>query len=177
MEIELVSGRITISDPCYTPGTWCAAKLGRIKPGIYNCYAHMEERGLLGKRVAEISIVHKNTELLHNPVWFEVDAEIGVDSGQCGIFESDYYEDVHGSQLDEIWYKKICNLTSPFGVIDDKGFVSSTGYGDGSYIAYYHETLEDDGYKENLIDAIKVVFIPEDEPDDFDMDLDLEEAA
>ena len=60
---------------------------------------------------------------------------VGVDSGQAGIFNEKYYEE---NQPKEEWYDRICELTNDehFGVIDNEGVVSRTGYGDGSYRAY-----------------------------------------
>lgn len=171
MQITIKSGKVTISDPCYEPDIWCAGVVENMKNGVYNCYGHMQEG-----RVAEISMVHVDTELLHNPVWEELEADIGVDSGQCGFFDHEYYNENGGDQRDtdewaigdDSFYGKACALTigepSQFGVFEEYAFVSSAGYGDGSYQAYTHETLEDDSEQ---IDAIKVVFI-EDDADDKD---------
>ena len=48
---------------------------------------------------------------------------VGVDSGQAGIFNKDYYEK---NKPNEDWYEKICEITDEnhFDVIDNEGVVS-----------------------------------------------------
>ena len=94
-----------------------------------------------------------------------------MDSGQAGIFDSKYYEQYHfptntERQVNEDWYDKVCNITleeEGYGIIDEEGCVSSSGYGDGGYTAYL-------GYLNNELVAVKVIFIDESEeqPEDED---------
>lgn len=68
---------------------------------------------------------------------------IGVDSGQAGIFNYDYYlahqpdnswePDINGNKS---WYRKVCDITCSEelgGIIENKGVVSRSGDGDGPY--------------------------------------------
>lgn len=164
MQITIKSGKVFISDPCYELDTWCTGTVENMKNGVYNCYAHMIDERSWGMRVGEISMVHVDTELPHNPLWEELDADIGVDSGQCGFFDHEFYMHVGGAADDfkfddGSFYAKACAITlgaAGHGVFDEYAFVSSSGYGDGSYQAYTHRTLKDDSEQ---IDAVKLVFI------------------
>ena len=85
----------------------------------------------------------------------------GVDSGQAGIFDDSKYPDTdeeRGEYGDnDRFYGKCCNKTmnnEGCGVFDGC-FVSSSGYGDGSYNCYIAE-------KDNEIIGIAIQFIDED---------------
>ncbi len=63
--------------------------------------------------------------------WKELKFDIGVDSGQCGIFDYEKYPDTEADYDNvEGFYRKCCDITlgsKPFGPIDF-GFVSSSGF-------------------------------------------------
>ena len=176
-----ITGEILLTDPCYDEGTWCTAKV-TLPKGTYNCYSR-EYNG----RVASIFILKEDfdskaelyTVDLDNPI-----GNLGVDSGQLGIFNAEKYnkavskevfeESLEGEFPHEDWkrvwkddtsdkekfYECCCNHTlkkGNCGVIEDTGFVSSSGYGDGSYTAFY---LND--FKDNIV-GLQVIFIDEDE--------------
>jgi hypothetical protein len=90
--------------------------------------------------------------------------EVGVDSGQAGIYDEDYYRQYHSEDdCNDDWYGDICDLTTPFGTKDGKCVVSSSGYGDGGYDCYL---LKD---KNNEVVGFQIVFIEdEDEEDEYD---------
>lgn len=133
--------KVVVSDPCYEIGTWCQGIVENVKKGLYGCTAFIQDDGVFGKRVfcikAEldgIEIPDRNYEL------FE-EAEIGVDSGQAGIYDYNYF--VENQTDDEYsnehsWYRIVCDLTNEklVGTLGDKCFVSESGYGDGSYDCY-----------------------------------------
>lgn len=169
MEINLgtinLNGKVYATDPCYSIDTWCMALIKNIKKGKYHCFAVKYDKGIWGKRISELTIVHdeyKDKSL----VWETTDYSIGVDSGQAGFFDEKYYkkyhkgEDVDDNAEDSQWYNRVCNITlngNWCGTIDDKGVVSSSGYGDGGYdvFAVYDEN--------NNIIALKLVFIYDEE--------------
>lgn len=144
--INIESGKVQITDPCYDPDLWCS-HIEKIKKGEYICKAVIIDGDDWGNRVAELTINHISTpkrraeKLLCCP---------GVDSGQCGFFDADYYAKYHKTECindnkeDEDWYNKVCDLTCHRGVanddccgtIDNKGVVSESGFGDGMYDCY-----------------------------------------
>lgn len=188
-DFKIESGRVYVSDPCYKTGTWCQALVDGVKNG--NWEAHIDNRdegrpGLL--RVNHESypdITHLECSIIPN--------EIGVDSGQAGVFDAAHYrqdssipEDFQpldpGGMFDDFtdeeggrFYGACCDRTlgpTGEGRRDDNfhgggtipfGAVSSSGYGDGGYEAKAYKN--DDGE----IVAIEIEFIPEeeDEPCEF----------
>jgi len=91
-----------------------------------------------------------------------LDGEVGVDSGQAGVFDLAVYpqDGSTGEHDDEnSFYGQCCKVTldktqGRAGKVNG-GFVASSGYGDGGYDAY---AIYDD--RNNAV-AIKIVFIPE----------------
>lgn len=147
---EIKSGKIRVSDPCYSPDTWCATTIN-VKKGTWSAHQLVTDEGDWGKRVAGLAICHesfslnkafeidswslKDEGLSWMWQWQLVDADIGVDSGQCGFF--DYEEFIrlnsgHDPLLNEMCFKNSCDelVVLPFGV------GGSCGYGDGSYICH-----------------------------------------
>ena len=132
---------VIVTDPCYTPDEWCNQKL-TVSPGQYRAFARFKD-----SRVAELRVVKEDVLAAYgniDDVHFspeEIFRYIGVDSGQCGIFDLEYFNENYNDD-DYIdpgsWYHIVCNLTltENAGVIDKKGAVSSTGYGDGMYLLY-----------------------------------------
>ena len=159
--------RVYITDPCYdiSISVWCMWCLENVFPGKYRCLVETIDCGDWGNRVKELCVVkedilEKYKDLNKIPFPKEPTFEgIGVDSGQCGIFDADYYEK---NQPDNdynnpnSWYRKICDLTNDTGTIDDLGVACASGYGDGTYPLY---TLQE----EDKVVAMKVVFIENDE--------------
>ena len=171
--IELNS-EVKITDPCYSNDTWCSYKLDNVKSGQYNTRVEYYNE-FYGVRVAELIAIHEDYDIDSEDVNWEVvkDADIGVDSGQCGIFDANYYK--QQKEQDEIWgkqnkeepfYNKCCSCTdgeAKYSEIDNKGVVSCTGFGDGSYNLY---TIKIN----NEIVAIKVVFINTNREEDYEED-------
>lgn len=151
-----LSDTVMVSDPCYSVGTWSQHKLTGVKPGEFLTDVIKSDEGDWGSRIGLLVAVHKdyiNQEL----TWRTVNsADIGVDSGQAGIFSMETYRDdnlfsfqdseIFGSfekaskrngegETGEHWYGHMCDRTlgeDKWGTYDN-GVVSSTGYGDGSY--------------------------------------------
>lgn len=145
--IELGS-EVIVSDPCYEVGTWCQAKISGVSPGKYNVWVETSDKGDdWGIRISKLFAIHSDSKSV---TWERTDFDIGVDSGQCGIFSMDSYrndasaKDVAQAWKDDVqspgqeWYTRMCRLTwgdESWGMYD-KGVVSRSGYGDGSYELY-----------------------------------------
>jgi hypothetical protein len=146
-----LSENVMVSDPCYTPDTWCQTKLNNVLPGKYNVEVDRHDEGTgWGTRVSSITVIHEDYNDTDD---WEQHSECGVDSGQCGVFcmtsyrndemsegittpESDFslgqYRKDDGG---EKWYEKMCRFTlseNQWGLYDT-GVVTSSGIGDGLY--------------------------------------------
>ena len=154
-----VNDKLLLTDPCYELGTWCTGE-AVLPYGSYNCYCTYRD-----KCVAGIYIINTDVKGLNNV--FEgkrISGNLGVDSGQLGIFNTirynkgvskeEFEKSLELKFLYEDWkrtydendtdkdsfYKCCCNYTltqQKCGVIKGVGFVSSSGYGDGTYMAHY----------------------------------------
>ena len=94
--------------------------------------------------------------------------DVGVDSGQAGLFDASHYRDdtvipnhenLKDKEPSEIWYDHCCNITlSPLsaGVLP-YGVVSSSGYGDGGYDCFICRN------EYGQIIRAEIEFIPEDD--------------
>ncbi len=149
-----LSENVRVSDPCYDNDVWCKTRLTDVYPGVYNVEVEKSDEGGWGNRVSRVTVIHKGyiMECNDESSW-EEHSEIGVDSGQAGIFcessyrndelsegittpdvnfnLSDYRDDKGGDR----WYEKMCKFTlceQQWGVYDT-GVVTSSGYGDGGY--------------------------------------------
>ena len=159
MQIKL-KNKVMISDPCYGLNTWCQGVIEGVLPGNYNCKAKFNNEVCWGDRVAAIEVCHEDYK---SPQYEPTLLDIGVDSGQAGIFDYEYYKKYHTgaserNHIDNQWYDEVCDITvsaEQCGIIEDKGFVSSSGYGDGSYECYVAKNHKDE------IIAIRIVFIEE----------------
>lgn len=124
--IEL-SNEVVISDPCYNEDTWCTAEFDNVKPGTYRCKALLVDEGDWGIRVAELIAVHTDNMKVIN----KLVARVGVDSGQMGIYDNNYFSSTRDN---EEWYENVCQITNEdAGCLEDKAVVSLSGYGDGMY--------------------------------------------
>lgn len=172
---------VMVSDPCYTEPTWCQIKLTDVKPGVYHAYHKEHDSGDWGVRSSMLLVIHQDhseDEL----EWDQEDGEVGVDSGQAGIFSYETFRkdglemevptvgyDGRSfewldtlSRADEVggdWYTKMCKktLTTEGWGTYDQGIVSRSGFGDGSYTLY---TARIDGE----VVAMAVDFAVEEEP-------------
>ena len=150
---------VRISDPCYSMDVWCAGTLENVKPGEYNCYVVLYDFGELGIRVASITAIHPdfdNDEFKQPPILSDID--VGVDGGVCGIYDLKYFE---RNQPDENWFDRIhehaCHNHFDGHVLDGQAFVSSSGFGDGSYSCFVR--YNDD----NQIVSVTIEYISPDE--------------
>ncbi|MGO8714965.1 MAG: hypothetical protein ACLQSX_03705 [Smithella sp.] len=142
---EVASGMVIVSDPCYERGTWCAGQLA-VKKGAWKAVVIFR-----ANRVGELRAYHNSINPNSVKVWEKQPFEVGVDSGQAGIFDDIVY-----APNDDAWYRSCSAITLKAlgtGILKN-GVVSESGYGDGGYTCF---TAEVDGE----IVAIKIVFIGE----------------
>lgn len=170
MEQIRLGKKVRVSDPCYGTKVWCAGTIDNVKEGLYNVEVELVDDlwGSRHSRVKSLTVVHtdyKGSLVFNESAPFEV----GVDSGQAGIYDEDYYSQYHSiDNCNGDWYEDVCELTYPAGTKDGKCAVSSSGYGDGCYIC---ELVKEN----NEVVAIRIVFIEEDEEDDEDYDYEEDE--
>ena len=174
-----LSENVRVSDPCYTDDVWCKTQLKSVLPGLYNWDVSRSDNGDWGNRVSGITLVHENYEDDGSLEW-QYHSDIGVDSGQAGIFcESSYRNDevatgITTPPLDkpfvlpyndkggDMWYEKMCRFTlssDSFGAYDT-GIVTSSGLGDGSYPLYVVYDEDD------KIVAMKIDYLLDDEDEE-----------
>lgn len=115
------------SDPCYEYGLWCQLEIPNVSPGRYDAFVRM-----MGNRVAELLAVKQDGRYDFPTCPFG--EAIGVDSGQAGIYDHDWYAE-HGASAGLDCYSEISEMTLgyEYGTYDDKCVVSSSGWGDGAY--------------------------------------------
>ena len=138
-QITLNSGAVIVTDPCYEPSNGYNRTLRDVLTGKWNCQATVRDCGAWGKRISRLTIRHEDYPKCRPS---EYVGHAAVDSGQCGFFDPEYFEknqpDNNFNNI-ESWYRRVCELTlnePDWGTIDDRGVVSSSGYGDGYYNIY-----------------------------------------
>lgn len=175
-----LSKNVRVSDPCYTDDVWCKTQLTNVLPGPYNWSVSFNDTSGWGHRVSGITLIHDSFDDDDSIEW-QYHSEIGVDSGQAGIFcETSYRNDEVASSITtppnvdfsyeengegEAWYAKMCKFTlsdDSYGAYDT-GLVSSSGIGDGGYPLYV--AYDDD----NNIIAMKIDYLLDDEDEDGDI--------
>ena len=111
----ILGEKVMVSDPCYGLGTWCQGILENVLPGMYNCSVEYSDEGDWGVRVSAIEVIHESCKCKF--IQFEHEEfDVGVDSGQAGIFDYEYYAKYHKDSterehVDDDWYDMVCDLT------------------------------------------------------------------
>ena len=165
--IIVLGEKVMVSDPCYGLETWCQGVIENVLRGEYVCKVGYSDEDEYGTRVADIEVIHKSFSgkfLEYYPEEFEV----GVDSGQAGIFDYEYYKKYHKDRnehkhVDEHWYARVCGITytrkknpyyKEFNDWGDKEFFKK-------YAEYMHNTKINSPYLEkldgNIIDNLGIV--------------------
>ncbi len=189
-EFDITSGTVIVSDPCYSLGTWCQGKLENVKKGKWMAFCHKADIEHWGNRVTVLTAMHKDLYISKDGTEIEMiplNFNIGVDSGQCGIFDIDVFKNNNAvfhvdnpdkqkdlGFEDEPWYEQCCHITlSDLGAgVVPGGTVSSSGFGDGSYTCY---VAYEDGDPDKQIIGISIEYISPEEIAGIDED-ELEEA-
>jgi len=181
---KIKSGKLHVTDPCYDADTNCGLYNLPAQNGEWEGEVERLDKKDWGMRVGELVVHHKDhfTEV-HSGSWEELEGEVGVDSGQAGVFDSEIYpkgeNDGEANDMSS-FYGRACRETCPefdrthakekeskglsldCGVVDDGGFVSCSGYGDGGYTAYGVKNSK------NELIAVKIVFIDDEDEEDED---------
>lgn len=162
---EVVTGKVVVSDPCYEIGTWCQGVLENVREGAWRCHVLRSD-----DRVAELILGHSSGQAVSKR-WNKESFDVGVDSGQAGVFDAAHYRDDAATQgvsriaqevicREEPWYSICCDRTlgneSGAGIIPF-GVVSSSGYGDGSYRCYTRKDAA------GCVVGIRIVFIADED--------------
>jgi hypothetical protein len=156
-EFHLESGKLIVTDPCYQRSTLCQGVIDQARPGTWMVDVVESRHG----RIALLEVQHKGYS---GPLlWLPCPFEVGVDSGQAGIFDEARYPTGETGQYgdSDSFYGKACEITlSEDGAgCMEFGAVSQSGFGDGSYTAY---VARDRGEAV----GVRVVFVDEDHLDD-----------
>lgn len=154
-----LSNKVIVTDPCYEVPTWCQEVLTNVLPGKYHTFLSKCDAGVFGVRNSTLLVIHEN-HLVEDLRWKEYSHNVGVDSGQAGVFSMESYRndaivDAIGlgdgdvsffdsepwvnmggdKETGEKWYRAMCSRTlgeNSWGTYDN-GVVCSSGFGDGSY--------------------------------------------
>ena len=161
-----LGSKVLVSDPCYEYPTWCTGTLENVKPGNYNTNViyYKDTDNFFNGRVGELIAIHESYTNKDLP-WQITEADIGVDSGQCGIFDFEQVKDIIGAgewDEEDKFYAKACACTDDDKQYDEMGnygVVSRSGVGDGSYDLYVADI-------DGEIVGIKVVFIDSEAEED-----------
>ena len=167
---EVTSGKLRVTDPCYDRDTRCAGTIENALKGWWNAsVVKTDGSDGWGRRCATLIVQHKSYYFLPESYkWVKTGIDVGVDSGQAGVFEDSLYPHGETGEYGDTttFYGRACNQSidkdgcGTAGVIAE-GAVSSSGYGDGSYDCY--TITEQDG----TVIAVKIEFLCEYE-DDFE---------
>lgn len=142
-DFQIESRKVFVSDPCYDLDTWCTKIVENVKNGTW--LAKIEMMQTWGERVSKLICYHQSIGYPDSLPFKEVECDIGVDSGQAGIFDLEHFKkdsDVKDLPRDykekicesEPWYSYCCDRTlSKMAGVIPFGVVSSSGMGDGSY--------------------------------------------
>jgi hypothetical protein len=90
---EIVSGKVRISDPCYDKKTWCAGTLDNVATGTWKAkVVKIDRHDGWGNRCRKLIATHESFDSAMDYNSNVFDFEIGVDSGQAGIFDDKFYK-------------------------------------------------------------------------------------
>ena len=152
-----LGNKVTVSDPCYESGIWCAVTLNKVLEGEFKCYIKEKKYGLWGNRVTEMVAIHNNYINAVREDDYEYCGDVCVDSGTMSITDTAYYNRTHNDDdFNEEWYEReVCSwaCSKKYHIADNQCFISTSGIGDGRYGVYGAFDSEDRLY------AIKVVFL------------------
>lgn len=161
--INILSGRVDITDPCYDKDAWCRHSVD-VVPGVYDCFACTGEEPCFGERVWESLIILRGTHLFSDVGWKKL-FTIGVDAGMAGFFENK--PDFNREEWSEFcaWMRDTSKLKTEGYEFRDRemdafirkfdtgyGFWTGSGCGDGCYPVY---GIKRDG----KIIALKICFM------------------
>jgi len=115
---------VMVSDPCYSDETWCQVKLKDVLPGGYITTVRKTEDPNWGNRCSVLLTVHEDY-VEDTLSWRNYPGQVGVDSGQAGIFSMSSFKN------DDI----ASSITTPDKTYDGRPFTLGLKDrdGDGGY--------------------------------------------
>ena len=139
-----------------------------VKEGNYitNVVYCKDSDPFLHNRVAELEAILDGVDR-NTLKWKVTKADIGVDSGQCGIYDYESVKDIIGAgeyNGKDTFYGQAYQCTDAkekYGELNGYGVVSCTGEGDGSYDLYIAK-------QDNQVVGIKVGYMDEEEQEPTD---------
>lgn len=169
-----------VSDPCYDRTTWCSGTVPNCLTGRWGAAVAYSDEGPMGRRVSLLAAKHHRSVRsfgICNGVWADENDvcctgewefcrfEVGVDSGQAGLFDEAHYQNEHvfdghpapNSNYGGIWYNYCYDQTlgkRPAGTIP-YGAISCSGFGDGGYTALIHKDAN------GQTDCVIIVYLEE----------------
>lgn len=164
-EFKVSSGALMATDPCYKPGAWCQIPIQNVKNGTWFAYGFFTNEGSWGLRCAEFVAAHDEHAGRHffkDLMWKQEKGDVGVDSGQAGVFDMGIYKTSVTGEED---YDKICDMTMNLDdngnvlkgtPVIDYGWATSSGFGDGGYDCF---VAKDSTGK---VVGVRIVFIGDD---------------
>lgn len=131
-----------LSDPCYGTITSWNCTMSMVQ-GKYNVYiTRCESRDEFYKdRISSLVAIHSDYYKTNKTMPNDDKEQLvcAVDSGTCGIFDAEYFEQFHTeNDVDDEWYEENVIQMDEFTITDGKGAISSSGIGDGCYKVYAH---------------------------------------
>lgn len=153
--------KVLVSDPSYEKGTWCTGIVENVKEGNYitEVVYCKDPHPFFYNRVVELKAILEGVDK-ESLNWEITEADIGVDSGQCGIYDYEAVKDIIGTgEPDEkdTFYGQACQCTDAieqYKELNGYGVVSRSGIGDGNYDLYIAK-------QGDQVVGIKVVYIVE----------------
>ena len=143
-----------LSDSCY--GTYSNLNTTiKTKPGEYKVYVtYCEDKDdFLKGRIGSLIAIHKDAKDKTFPTDDRENLKCYVDSGTCGIFDGEYFEETHtADDVDDDWYEKFVIPMDNYVITDGKGAISSSGIGDGCYKVYAR-------YENGVATAIRIKYL------------------
>ena len=126
-EFELSSSVLRISDPCYERNVWCCGTIEHCVSGIWETAVLKKDEGEWGERIVVLAARHMDTGPKFNGInrakcngtgqWHHAEFEVGVDSGQAGIFDDAHYQEDSAvpqstvNEFESLWYNYCCDVT------------------------------------------------------------------
>lgn len=144
-------GSVDITDPCYDRDVWCRMNDVKIREGVYSCMVwHETDKGeyegeTYCYELVGIIGIYLNGIIPPQKSMEEI-GSIGVDAGLAGFFHNkpDYDENAWSNFCDRIRSGDVW--------LDESGFYSTSGYGDGEYRVFAHK-------QDGEIDALEIRFL------------------
>ncbi len=134
-EVAFPAGEISVTDPCYDMGTYGRIDGVQIIPGTYKCNSWVCKKGdkwSIGRTfIAQILLKGVDTKKSER----EYIGSIGVDAGLAGFYQNKPdYSDSEWNDFCDAFFASDGNDY----LLNEYGFCTSSGFGDGSYDVYVY---------------------------------------